>query len=82
MITGCGSFSQKLSQLNSLSYFTMLCGINCELAGCVHWLSWPNQILVSYTLARSVKLSRLSYKTLELPPRVTEETEDCRTFFH
>jgi hypothetical protein len=30
----------------------------------------PNQILVSYTLARSAKLSRLSSNSLKLPPQV------------
>jgi hypothetical protein len=49
---------------------------SCELAGYVHRLSWtpspqkpveaksPNQTLVSYTLAGSAKLSRLSSKSL------------------
>jgi hypothetical protein len=39
-----GVLARKLSQLTTLSlakrantrYFTLLCGISCELAGCVH----------------------------------------------
>ncbi len=61
--------SANLAKRANLSFFIMLCGISCELAGCVHRHCGlrvydsrlkPNQILISYTLARSAKLSRLS----------------------
>ncbi len=34
-VTRGGSFSQKIETANP-RYFIMLCGISCELAGCVH----------------------------------------------
>jgi hypothetical protein len=32
--------SAKPAKRAKPSYSTMLCEISCELAGCVHWLSW------------------------------------------
>jgi hypothetical protein len=64
-----GVLVRKLSQLTSLSlakranprYFIQLCGISCQLAGCVNRVHdsrlMPNQTLVSYTLAVSAQLS-------------------------
>ncbi len=72
-----GVLVRKLSHLSPLSSakrsnpkcFIMLCGISCELAGCVHTPAYrglrvhdsllrPNQTLVIYTLAGLAKSTR------------------------
>jgi hypothetical protein len=71
-----------LRQLTQLRCFILLCGISCELAGCVHRPTVdsesmhdsrlkPNQTLVSYSLAGLAKLNLLSSMSLKLPPHVS-----------
>ncbi len=92
-----GVLVRKLSQPTPLSqakranpsYFTMLCGISCELAGCVHRpivdsrvhdsRLRPKQTLVSFSLARSAKLSRLSSESVKLPPLVYTRKNDTQS---
>ncbi len=88
-----GSFSQKLSQLTPLSGLTPAT-LPCSVESAASQLAVstgyrglrvhdsrlrPNQALVSCTLARSAKLSRLSSKSLKLPPNCGPQAEDSAT---